>query len=88
MVRAPVMKSNSKFVGSSVPSSGTGASRRTASPSGTAAQARRNLKNGGWTLRGAALVLGISHSHLSRVLSGYRKSRVLIRRSLGLPPHP
>jgi hypothetical protein len=41
----------------------------------TREQAKRKLKETGWTYRTAAIVLGITYQHLSYVLNGHRHSR-------------
>jgi hypothetical protein len=40
----------------------------------------RKHKANRWTLSGAAVALGVTKGHLSRVLHGHRQSRSLMRR--------
>lgn len=48
--------------------------------------ARQELKAKGWSYRSASLFLGVHYTHLARVLTGARTSRVLLRRIHALPP--
>jgi hypothetical protein len=51
----------------------------------TGEHAKRKLKDGGWTYRSAAPVLGVSFVHLAYVLNGQRASRRLLARVMALP---
>jgi hypothetical protein len=48
-------------------------------------QAKRRLKDRGWTNRSAAAVLGCTYQHLSCVLNGHRESRRVLEAIEGLP---
>lgn len=46
---------------------------------------QKEFKDKGWTVRSAAEVLGVSFSHLARVLADKRPSRSLVQRLEKLP---
>ena len=54
----------------------------------TRKDAKRQLKQQGWSLRRAAEFLGRSTPHLSLVLDGHRESRNLLARIQSMPPSP
>ena len=48
-------------------------------------QAKRKLKDGGWTYRSAAPVLGVSRIWLNKVLNGHAQSAPLLAAIAALP---
>jgi len=52
----------------------------------SASQARKSIRDKGYSFRRAALALGLSYSHVSKVLSGIHHSETLLRRIDALPP--
>lgn len=50
------------------------------------AQAKKTLKERGWTYRAAAPVCRVKFEHFGKVLCGLRDSGVLLRRIAEIPP--
>jgi hypothetical protein len=51
-------------------------------------QTKKLLRDRGWSVRRAAIILEVDYTHLARVLTGTRKSAALVARIHSLPQSP